>query len=171
MHSVQKINEYIYYIIYICVCICIYIFEVLQHSLWAVFVFIWSNVAQMSMQILDMLYLELLLFLEVQCVWQSPSVSSWLRLQIIWSSCLLSCLFFLYQRYSFPSNILCATPSNTMYIIYLSFHRLLVMLLMKGFMKNKLDWGVFLYLNQDQSTKCGKWLPKRLVGIKRSIYY
>lgn len=39
----------------------------------------------------------------------------------------------------FPYNILCATPSNTMYITYLSFHRLLVMLLMKGFMKNKLD--------------------------------
>ena len=44
--------------------------------------------------------------------------------------------------------------------------RLLVMLLMKAYIKNKHDWGAFCCWNQDPSTRCGKWLS---VYIFRAI--
>jgi len=49
-----------------------------------------------------------------------------------------------------------------MYLVF-SHGRLLVMLLMKAYMRNKHNWGAFHYWNLDLSTRCVKWQLKRPV--------
>ena len=115
-----------------------------------------------------MLSLVLLLFLEVLCEWQCPFVSLWLRSQTIWSFYLSSCLFFLYQRCAFQYVSFVFVPCKRM-LLSSFFYRLLVMLLMKAFMKYKLAWRASHYLSPDQNSTCVKWQQGRPAGIKRLI--
>lgn len=112
-----------------------------------------------------MLCWELLLFSGVQCEWQFLFVSLWLKSQIIWNFYLLSCLFFLYQRYAFNGFVSWLIYCRTNSVLFL--FRLLETLLVKVFTKNKHTWGVFLCWNQDLNTRCGKWLQKKHVELKR----